>query len=36
MVTGIKPPGYEERRRERIKERYGIEVQTFSADPNAA
>ncbi|KAK4237579.1 hypothetical protein C8A03DRAFT_15907 [Achaetomium macrosporum] len=32
---GIKPPGYEERRRERIKERYGIDVKTFSADPDA-
>ena len=26
-ATGIYPPGYEERRRERIKERYGIEIQ---------
>ncbi|KAK4032987.1 hypothetical protein C8A01DRAFT_20013 [Parachaetomium inaequale] len=33
---GIKPPGYEERRRERIKEKYGIEIKTVSADPDAA
>lgn len=26
--TGIKAPGYEERRRERIKEAYGIDVPT--------
>ncbi|KAK4140431.1 uncharacterized protein C8A04DRAFT_39887 [Dichotomopilus funicola] len=31
---GIKAPGYEERRRARLKEKYGIEVQTYSADPN--
>jgi len=31
----IHPPGYEERRRQRIKEKYGIEVHTVSADPNA-
>ncbi|KAH6847264.1 hypothetical protein B0I37DRAFT_354030 [Chaetomium sp. MPI-CAGE-AT-0009] len=33
---GIKPPGYEERRRERLKEKYGIEIHTVSADPDAA
>ncbi|KAK4218384.1 hypothetical protein V8F33_012590 [Rhypophila sp. PSN 637] len=32
---GIRPPGYEERRRQRLKEKYGIEVKTESADPNA-
>ncbi|KAK3941301.1 hypothetical protein QBC46DRAFT_382855 [Diplogelasinospora grovesii] len=32
----IRPPGYEERRRERLKEKYGIEINTVSADPNAA
>ncbi|KAB5575290.1 hypothetical protein GE09DRAFT_1052878 [Coniochaeta sp. 2T2.1] len=31
----IRPPGYEERRRERLKETYGFEVNTVSADPNA-
>jgi hypothetical protein len=31
MNTGIKAPGYEERRRERIKERYGIDVPTKTA-----
>ncbi|EAQ83208.1 hypothetical protein CHGG_09612 [Chaetomium globosum CBS 148.51] len=33
---GIKPPGYEERRRERIKERYGIEINPVNADPDAS
>ncbi|PHH84112.1 hypothetical protein CDD83_2458 [Cordyceps sp. RAO-2017] len=28
---GIKPPGYEERRRERIKEKYGIEINPVKA-----
>ncbi|KAK1753060.1 hypothetical protein QBC47DRAFT_305114 [Echria macrotheca] len=32
----IRPPGYEERRRARLKERYGIEVHPVSADPNEA
>jgi hypothetical protein len=32
----IRPPGYEERRRERLKEKYGIEIHTVSADPNEA
>ncbi|KAK0649374.1 hypothetical protein B0T16DRAFT_326287 [Cercophora newfieldiana] len=32
----IRPPGYEERRRQRLKETYGIDVQPVSADPNAA
>ncbi|GAB1317508.1 NADH-ubiquinone oxidoreductase 21.3 kDa subunit [Madurella fahalii] len=32
---GIRPPGYEERRRERLKERYGIDINTVSADPDA-
>ena len=31
-LSGIKPPGYEERRRQRLKERYGIDVKTVSAD----
>lgn len=34
-VAAIRPPGYEERRRERLKERYGFEVNTVSADPDA-
>ncbi|KAH6606201.1 mitochondrial import inner membrane translocase subunit tim17 family [Trichoderma cornu-damae] len=29
--TGIRPPGYEERRRERIKEKYGFEVDPVNA-----
>lgn len=33
---GIKPPGYEERRRARLKETYGIEVNPVSADPGRA
>ncbi|KAK4124462.1 hypothetical protein N657DRAFT_571939 [Parathielavia appendiculata] len=33
---GIRPPGYEERRRERIKERYGIDINPVCADPDAA
>ncbi|KAG7293736.1 hypothetical protein NEMBOFW57_003793 [Staphylotrichum longicolle] len=33
---GIRPPGYEERRRERIKEKYGIDINPVCADPNAA
>ncbi|KAL2130582.1 hypothetical protein VTI74DRAFT_6209 [Chaetomium olivicolor] len=33
---GIYPPGYEERRRERIKEKYGIDIKPVSADPDAA
>jgi len=32
----IRPPGYEERRRQRLKETYGIDIQPVSADPNAA
>lgn len=35
-LSGIKPPGYEERRRERIKERYGIEINPVNADPDAS
>jgi hypothetical protein len=31
LNTGIRPPGYEERRRERIKEKYGFEVNPVSA-----
>ncbi|KAK3385051.1 hypothetical protein B0H63DRAFT_178002 [Podospora didyma] len=31
----IRPPGYEERRRQRLKETYGIEISPVSADPNA-
>ncbi|KAI1151321.1 hypothetical protein F4825DRAFT_366312 [Nemania diffusa] len=27
---GIKPPGYEERRRERLKEKYGVEIKPVS------
>ncbi|KAK3321532.1 hypothetical protein B0H66DRAFT_551995 [Apodospora peruviana] len=30
----IRPPGYEERRRQRLKEKYGIDIHTVSADPN--
>ncbi|KAL2019947.1 hypothetical protein VTK56DRAFT_9039 [Thermocarpiscus australiensis] len=33
---GIRPPGYEERRRERLKEKYGIDINPVSADPDAA
>ncbi|TLS23967.1 hypothetical protein PpBr36_08264 [Pyricularia pennisetigena] len=33
---GIHPPGYEERRRQRLKEKYGVEINPVSADPNAA
>lgn len=29
--TGIKPPGYEDRRRERIQEKYGFEINPVSA-----
>jgi hypothetical protein len=32
----IRPPGYEERRRQRLKETYGIDINPVSADPNAA
>jgi hypothetical protein len=35
-VSGIRPPGYEERRRERIKEKYGIDINPVSADPDSA
>ena len=35
-LLGIRPPGYEERRRERIKERYGIDINPVCADPDAA
>jgi hypothetical protein len=28
---GIRPPGYEERRRERLKEKYGVEIKPVSA-----
>ncbi|KAK3376761.1 hypothetical protein B0T24DRAFT_677626 [Lasiosphaeria ovina] len=31
----IRPPGYEERRRQRLKETYGIDIHTVSADANA-
>jgi hypothetical protein len=30
-AAGIKPPGYEERRRERIKEKYGFEINPVKA-----
>ncbi len=30
-ITGIKPPGYEERRRERIQEKYGFEINPVKA-----
>ncbi|KAK4198830.1 Tim17/Tim22/Tim23/Pmp24 family-domain-containing protein [Triangularia verruculosa] len=30
----IRPPGYEERRRERLKEAYGFEVKPVSTDPD--
>ncbi|KAI1377873.1 NADH-ubiquinone oxidoreductase 213 kDa subunit [Hypoxylon crocopeplum] len=29
---GIRPPGYEERRRERLKEKYGVEINPVSAN----
>ncbi|KAI0381367.1 hypothetical protein F5Y04DRAFT_280899 [Hypomontagnella monticulosa] len=29
---GIEPPGYEERRRERLKEKYGVEIKPVSAN----
>ncbi|KAI1139239.1 hypothetical protein F5Y05DRAFT_342374 [Hypoxylon sp. FL0543] len=29
---GIKPPGYEERRRERLKEKYGVDIKPVSAN----
>ncbi|KAI2627679.1 NADH-ubiquinone oxidoreductase 213 kDa subunit [Hypoxylon sp. NC1633] len=29
---GIQPPGYEERRRERLKEKYGVEINPVSAN----
>ncbi|KAK3990884.1 hypothetical protein QBC44DRAFT_58945 [Cladorrhinum sp. PSN332] len=32
----IRPPGYEERRRERLKEKYGFEVNPVSTDPDRA
>ncbi|CAI0651316.1 unnamed protein product [Colletotrichum noveboracense] len=28
---GIRPPGYEERRRERLKEKYGVEINPVKA-----
>lgn len=31
MYTGIKPPGYEERRRERVQEKYGFEINPVNA-----
>lgn len=31
MRAGIKPPGYEERRRERLQEKYGIEINPVKA-----
>lgn len=33
---GIYPPGYQERRRQRLLEKYGVEVKPVSADPNVA
>ncbi|SPQ24802.1 28217604-de8e-436d-9543-2a82e46d631c [Thermothielavioides terrestris] len=33
---GIRPPGYEERRRARLKEKYGIDINPVCADPDAA
>ncbi|KAK4098715.1 hypothetical protein N658DRAFT_431360 [Parathielavia hyrcaniae] len=33
---GIRPPGYEERRRERLKEKYGVDINPVCADPDAA
>jgi hypothetical protein len=29
-TTGIEPPGYEERRRERLREKYGVEINPVS------
>ncbi|KAK3400558.1 NADH:ubiquinone reductase [Sordaria brevicollis] len=31
---GIYPPGYQERRRQRLFEKYGVEIKPVSADPN--
>lgn len=31
IAIGIQPPGYEERRRERIKETYGFEINPVKA-----
>ena len=33
---GIYPPGYQERRRQRLLEKYGVEIKPVSADPNGA
>lgn len=33
--SAIYPPGYEERRRERLKEKYGVDINPVSVDPNA-
>lgn len=30
--AGIQAPGYAERRRERLKEKYGVEINPVSAD----
>ncbi len=30
-IIGIKPPGYEERRRQRLKEKYGVEINPVKA-----
>lgn len=30
-TKGIQPPGYEERRRERLREKYGVEINPVSA-----
>ncbi|KAL8376782.1 hypothetical protein RB595_007754 [Gaeumannomyces hyphopodioides] len=35
-ARGIQPPGYEERRRQRLKEKYGVEINPVCADPNQA
>ncbi|KAI0832206.1 hypothetical protein F5Y06DRAFT_190383 [Hypoxylon sp. FL0890] len=31
-LAGINPPGYEERRRQRLKEKYGVEIKPVSAN----
>ena len=30
-LSGIRPPGYEDRRRDRIKEKYGFDIQPVKA-----
>mgnify|MGYP001047754663 CR=1 FL=1 len=35
-ITGIKPPGYYERRAQRLKEKYGVDINPVCADPDQA